>query len=375
MPPHAAKQNGSASVASAADDELQDGGAQSAGDAEGEVSAVRAAGLCEALQGVCISLAAAKSEADVLRVVVDEGARALRLLNIAYWRLEDSWLVMRGSNGYSSELVSLYGRLPLNSPMPIASVARSGQAQWFASRQEYARAHPVAESASRPTEAPPVALACLPLTVDGRISGGLALSFRGDHEFSDEERRLLVLLAAQCSQALEHARLFEAERRSRSRIGRMQEVTAAFSRASTPEEVAEVACRIGGEAMEARWVALWTARADGTLGLASVWGSQPSFIDRLREIAVDSARQGPTPVALWVDTEADYDRVHPETFEKGRAGGRLLAWGAIPLVADAGVAGLICFGHRFGHRFDDDERSFCVALAQHCAQALDRARP
>src|SRR6202142_1510758 len=146
MPPHAAKKNGSASVASAADDELQDGGAQSAGDAEGKASAVRPAGLCEALQGVCISLAAAKSEADVLRVVVDEGARALRLLNIAYWRLEDSWLVMRGSNGYSSELVSLYGRLPLNSPMPIASVARSGQAQWFASQQEYARGHPVAET-------------------------------------------------------------------------------------------------------------------------------------------------------------------------------------------------------------------------------------
>ena len=380
MPPPAAKHGGGAPVSSVAAADLSMRAAEpaSAGDVDGEVSAVRVgsgtARLCETLQGVCIALAAAKTEADVERVLLDEGASALRLLNVGFWRLDEGWLVLQKSKGYSSELVSLYGRLPLASSWPIAFVARTGEPQWIGSRAEYARAHPAAESASRPPEASPVAFACLPLTVAGRTSGALALSFRRDHDFSDEERRLLVLLAAQCSQALEHARLFEAERRSRSRIARMYEVTAAFSRASTVEEVGEVACRIGGEAMEARSVTLWTARGDDTLGLASVWGSEPSLIGRLREFAVDAAAWVRQFGALWVETEDDYRRIHPEAFEKARAAGRLLAWGAIPLMLRGGVAGLICFGHFLGHRFDEDERSFCVALAQHCAQALDRAR-
>jgi signal transduction histidine kinase len=380
MPLPAAKQEGACVSSSAGDDGRQSAlpQATSAGEWEDKSGPLRieSAGgsLCEGLQSICMALTAAKTEDDVWRIVLDDGLAKMHLLNIAFWRLQNGWLVMQGSRGYSSEFAKAHERLPLTSTLPIASVARSGEPIWFASMAEHARAPAPGETASAPEGSLLVASACLPLTVDGRTSGGIALSFRRRPDLSDEERRLLVLLAAQCSHALEHARLFEAERRMRSRIGRMQDVTAAFSRASTAQEVAEVACRIGGEAVEARSATLWTARADGTLALAGVWGSESSVIEHFRELSAAAIEPVRNAGAIWVETDDDYRRVLPESFERARAGGRLLAWGAIPLMPDDRIAGLICFGHPIGHRYDEGERSFCVALAQHCAQALDRAR-
>ena len=366
----AVKHGSSAPVASAAESEPLpvSGPALSA---DGPATPIRMkrskAGLRQTLQRICMALTAAQTEADVHRILFDEGAAEMRLLNAGFWRLQDGCLVLQGSRGYSEEFARLHTRIPLDSKFPMASVARTGEPRWFASRAEYGRAYPQAG-------APQVAFACLPLTVRGRCSGGIALSFRHERDFSAEERRLLLLLGAQCSQALEHARLFEAESRARLRIGRMHEVTAAFLRASTAEEVAEVACRIGGEAVDAHSATLWTARDDGGLSLTSLWGSHPSVVDQLRELSAGALDPVRRLGALWIETEDDYQRVLPESFEKAKAAGRLLAWSAIALGTEGKVTGLVSFGHASGHRYDADERSFCIALAQHCAQALDRAR-
>jgi len=369
MPLRAVKHVSSSPAASALESEAAPG-ASRATSAEGDIAPIRVnasrAGLRRALQSICVALTTAQTEADVHRILLEEGAAAMRPSNAALWRLQDGWLVLQGSRGYSSEFVRLYTKIPIDSNLAIATVARTGEPRWFASRAE--------SVAYSEAGAPPVALACLPLTVRGRCSGGIALSFRCERGFGAEERRLLLLLAAQCSQALEHGRLFETESRARSRIGRMQEVTAAFSRASTAEEVAEVACRIGGEAVDARSSVLWTARDDGGLSLTSLWGSHPSVVDQLRELSAGALDPVRRLGALWIETEDDYQRVLPESFEKAKAAGRLLAWSAIALGTEGKVTGLVSFGHASGHRYDADERSFCIALAQHCAQALDRAR-
>lgn len=366
----AAKQVSTSTAGSASEGEATlDAGAATS--AEGEIAPIRVnagrAGLRRTLQSICVALTSAQTEADMQRILLEEGGPAVRPWNAAFWRLQDDGLVLQGSRGYSSEFVSQYTKISIDSNLPIATVARTGEPRWFASRAEYVRAYSEAG-------APPVALACLPLRIRGRCSGVIAFSFRHERGFGAEERRLLLLLAAQCSQALEHGRLFEAESRARSRIGRMQEVTAAFSRASTAEEVAEVACRIGGEAVDARSATLWSVRDDGGLSLTSLWGADPSFVDELRDLSARVLEPVRRFGALWIETEDDYRRVFPESFEKARAAGRLLAWSAIALGTDGRVTGLVCFGHASEHRYDADERSFCVALAQHCAQALDRAR-
>ena len=112
----------------------------------------------------------------------------------------------------------------------------------------------------------------------------------------------------------------------------------------------------------------------GGLSLTSLWGSYPSVVDQLRELSAGALDPVRRLGALWIETEDDYQRVLPESFEKAKAAGRLLAWSAIALGTEGKVTGLVSFGHASGHRYDADERSFCIALAQHCAQALDRAR-
>ena len=61
------------------------------------------------------------------------------------------------------------------------------------------------------------AWAAIPLLVEGRVSGALGLSFGEAHVFNGDERTFLLTLASQCAQALERARLYEAERQARAR--------------------------------------------------------------------------------------------------------------------------------------------------------------
>ena len=61
----------------------------------------------------------------------------------------------------------------------------------------------------------PEAWALLPLTVRERVAGMLLLCFEGRGSIPDEYRVFLTLLAQQCGQALERARLYDAERNAR----------------------------------------------------------------------------------------------------------------------------------------------------------------
>jgi signal transduction histidine kinase len=67
--------------------------------------------------------------------------------------------------------------------------------------------------------------ACLPLWVEGRAVGGLALSFATERTFGAEDRAFMLALARQCAQALERTRLYDAlaerERRLGDLVGRL----------------------------------------------------------------------------------------------------------------------------------------------------------
>ena len=218
----------------------------------------------------------------------------------------------------------------------------------------------------------------VPLVARGTAIG--AISFLAcDRNFEDRETWLAEQLASSAATAIDNARLFDAEQKARTRIGKMQEVTAALSRARTAREVAEAACRIGSAAMAAKSGALWLARDDGALALAGSWGTPENFIREFRVIERDREGLPATMVMrtaepVWVETEADYRSEAPAIFDRVKAAERLASYGAVPLMLDGRVAGVITFAHPIGHRYHEDERAFYVALAQHCSQALDRAR-
>ena len=60
--------------------------------------------------------------------------------------------------------------------------------------------------------------AALPLVVDGRIIGGIGLSFQTPRTFSEEDRGFMQALAGQCAQAAHRVRLYENERAAREQL-------------------------------------------------------------------------------------------------------------------------------------------------------------
>lgn len=76
---------------------------------------------------------------------------------------------------------------------------------FFRQREELTRAYP--ELGTYTSTAPSEASSVLPMFLDGHPVGALTLDFGEPHEFTDEERRFLRTLAAQCAVALGRARL------------------------------------------------------------------------------------------------------------------------------------------------------------------------
>jgi signal transduction histidine kinase len=91
---------------------------------------------------------------------------------------------------------------------------RSAEPVWIESRTAWQERYP--SSASKRARRFG-ATAALPVLVNGRVTAGLELTFGRDHAFGESERLFMRLLARQCGQALERARLYHelAEREQR----------------------------------------------------------------------------------------------------------------------------------------------------------------
>lgn len=218
----------------------------------------------------------------------------------------------------------------------------------------------------------------VPMVVRDKVVG--ALSFVAcTRNYGDEDLQFAAQLAQLAGAAIDNSRLFEAERRSRLQLAKLLEVTAALSRASTAEHVAEAVCRLGLEALGAASGALWLARADGSLVLTGSFGQRSNVRNQFLTIAPDTPGVPALEVlhtgeAIWVETAADYRNLSPGLFEVAKKVDSLNAYGAVPISIDGRVGGVLVFTHPLGHHFDATEKAVFATLAQHCSQALDRAR-
>ena len=172
------------------------------------------------LHGVAAALSEALTTADVARVAVEQGVQALGATagSLSLLSEDGNTLEMAGSVGYPAEMMAPWQRYPIEAPIPLTDAVRRAEAIYMESSEERVRRYPALAGvrANKETRAS----ACVPLIVGGKAVGVLGLSFSQAGVFADEDREFILSLARQCAQALERARLFEAEQRARAEAER-----------------------------------------------------------------------------------------------------------------------------------------------------------
>ena len=160
------------------------------------------------------------------------------------------------------------------------------------------------------------------------------------------------------------------------RLERLQGLTEELSAAQTREEVVRIIFERALGLVDASAVVLFWERAPGELELVHGLGVSEDFVQRFRRVLADDAlpaaeayRSG-KPV--WLASHAEIAARFPELAELSERD-RAAAWAAIPLVS-GGSRGALGLQFPEPRAFDDEERSFVLAVARQCAHAVERAR-
>jgi PAS domain S-box-containing protein len=175
--------------------------------------AERAASRVFRLQAVTSALAEALTRSQVAEVAVQQGVAALGGRQGVLYLLsaDGDRLVMLEQIGLSPEASERLGELPLSAKAPPCRAARTSEPVWL----ELEEAGPLSGDAGIGALLGPRAVACVPLDLEGRTAGVMMLCFDEPRRFTDDDRFLLLTMARQCAQALDRARLYEAELKAR----------------------------------------------------------------------------------------------------------------------------------------------------------------
>ena len=284
---------------------------------------------------------------------------------------------------------------------PLAEAARTGRMVAVDSMTEEA----VERFASEPEHRDLIrrlrirSLLAVPLRTPERVWGALGvLAVEGgmaDRAFGPTERALLEEIANRAALAVSHATLFREVESARSAAehaaqltSRLQRITAALGAAETPDAVYDVIIGAVLEALGAVGGGVLEASADGELlHLRRIAGFSPTTAAAHRTVPLRSVLdQGPGG-AGWLPVHDAWMSGQPVWIPNLRAwqdryqfrptllgSGKDASWGVVPLRGGGDLIGALTFTFPEPREFTDQERAFAEALADHCGQALERAR-
>lgn len=273
------------------------------------------------LASVALELTGAETVEDLSRIVFGRGLPVLGADGGAVSVRDDDAGVVRlaVSDTLGEHVQVAYGELPLDSPLPAAHVARTGETVLLPTRESGLRWSPLTEQVYETTQR--YAWATVPLRVGDRLLGALAVSWVDERAFSPDELGLLEGFAAQVSQALQRIRASEAEREAAQAAARMSE-TLQRSLLTEPPQVPglSIAVRYQPAAQDAQVGGDWydvVVGQDGStlLVVGDVSGhdrtaaaAMGQFRNLLRGIAFESA-DGPAALLTRLDRASEWLRL------------------------------------------------------------------
>jgi GAF domain-containing protein/anti-sigma regulatory factor (Ser/Thr protein kinase) len=339
-------------------------------------AAQRTSARAARLQSVTALLASAATAEDVADVVVSAG--------VAVLAASGGGLLLGQDGSVAAEVPPESGRLvqqlQTDAPdvdLPGAAAIRTGSAVWLESRQ----ARDVQFPTMAAFEPQTVALCAVPLQGTGRILGALRFGFDTPQLFDADERAFITALAAQTAQALERTELYEAERTARARaediaqrLARLQEVTAALSSAADVDAITQIVVQHASQGVGATLTTVCLLTDEDTLTVVKSHG----LSDDTRERWLSFPVSAPLPASEAIRTNAPVlirDRDEMERRYPQLAGQALHDRSLVCVPVSLGVRALGAISLSFPkmHEVDDTELRFLRAVADACAQALDRA--
>ncbi|MEH2166984.1 MAG: PAS domain S-box protein [Nostoc sp.] len=182
---------------------------------QSQQATLHAASRTTRLQAITAALSESLTPTQVAEVIVEQSMAALGASSVFVALLTKSGteLEIIRTVGDQQEIVDSSHRFSINAPAPLAEAVRTEQPIWQESTTT--RAARYSNLAQEYAKSDYGAWISIPLIVEGRAIGGMSLAFSEIQNFNQDDRAFMLSLAQQCAQAMERARLYEAEQIAR----------------------------------------------------------------------------------------------------------------------------------------------------------------
>ncbi|MDZ8221631.1 PAS domain S-box protein [Nostoc sp. ChiVER01] len=182
---------------------------------QSQQAALRAASRTARLQAITAALSECLTLAQVAEVMVEQGMAALGASSalVALVTKSGTELEIVRAVGYEQKAMDTWRRFSIHTSVPLAEAVRNKQPIWQESTT--ARIARYSHLAKEYAQVDYGAWISIPLIIEGRAIGGMSLAFDELQEFNQDDRPFILALAQQCAQAMERARLYEAEQTAR----------------------------------------------------------------------------------------------------------------------------------------------------------------
>lgn len=231
-------------------------------------------------------------------------------------------------------------------------------------------------------------LLVVPMAGKNRVHGALWLARDpGSPPYTQADRELVEAISDCAAMALDSATLHAALSADRqrlsetaSRMAKLQEVTAALSRAVTPEDVASVVAHLAIASMEGVAGSLVLpneARTDLEIAAHVGHGHMPHVVERFRKLPISANnpvahafREGR---AFYFRDMLHYGEQYPALLTLASEAGYQAA-AALPLLSHSECLGVLWVRFATSREFDEEERQLMSTMVAQSAQALERSR-
>jgi PAS domain S-box-containing protein len=323
----------------------------------------------ERLQQVSAELSGAPRIESIAEVVLGRGRQALGASAgvIALLDADGRSLEIAGQVGFDESVEREWQSFPVDAATPMGDAVRRREPVFIDQPEQRARQYP---ELPLPGDA---SSATVPLIAGDRVLGALTFRFGGGRPIGDGIRGFVVALGNQCAQAIDRAKLYEAENEARRRAERLADISVRLAVATLPAEVTEITAEAGVRVLGASAAAVVLVDGD-QLQIMSSRGFAADVLERWRSFDRDHraplAESIRTGQPIFIDSRETADRLYPDL---EAAAEQHNAWAAVPLAAHGRVLGALALSFSASAPVAAGERVAITTLAAQCAQALERA--